>query len=178
SGVPSDTERGFIDAEFQQLLEEITDIADTTRFNGVSLLSGPPAAVDYFVGTVATDLINVDMGALAGIAEFTAAALGVGAESVDNVANATTAMAAIDVAINHTSEARASLGGLVTRFEFRGQQLATSLENVEAARSSIMDVGLAAEQSKLVSSQVLVQASVSALSQANELPQQLLRLLQ
>jgi flagellin len=181
SGVPSDTERGFIDAEFQQLLEEITAIAETTRFNGLSLLSGPPAAVDYFVGTVATDLINVDMGDLVpsvGIAEFTAAALGVGAESVGTVAAATTAMAAIDVAINYISEARASLGGLITRFEFRGQQLSTSLENIEAAKSSIMDVDLAAEQSKLVSSQVLVQASVSALSQANELPQALLRLLQ
>jgi flagellin len=87
-------------------------------------------------------------------------------------------MSAVDIAINYISEGRASLGGLITRFEFRGQQLSTSLENVEAAKSSIMDVDLAAEQSKLVSSQVLVQASVSALSQANELPQQLLRLLQ
>jgi flagellin len=76
------------------------------------------------------------------------------------------------------SEARATVGGLVSRFEFRGQQIVTSLENIEAAKSSIMDVDLAAEQSRLVSSQVLVQASVSALSQANELPQALLRLLQ
>jgi flagellin len=97
---------------------------------------------------------------------------------VDTVTNATAAMAAVDISVNYISEARASLGGLVTRFDFRGQQLATSLENIEAAKSSIMDVDLAAEQSKLVSSQVLVQASVSALSQANELPQSLLRLLQ
>ncbi|HEY9536163.1 MAG TPA: flagellin, partial [Kiloniellaceae bacterium] len=83
-----------------------------------------------------------------------------------------------DGAIDVISEARASLGGLVSRFEFRGQQLATSLENIEAAKSSIMDVDLAAEQSKLVSSQVLVQAAVSALSQANQLPQALLKLLQ
>jgi flagellin len=181
SGVPSNTERGFIDAEFQELLEEITAIAVTTRFNGESLLSGPPATVDYFVGTVASDLITVDMSSLvttATVQEFTATALGVSAESVDNVANAAAAMSAVDIAINYISEGRASLGGLITRFEFRGQQLSTSLENVEAAKSSIMDVDLAAEQSKLVSSQVLVQASVSALSQANELPQQLLRLLQ
>lgn len=181
SGVPSDTERGFIDAEFQELVEEITAIAQTTRFNGTSLLSGPPAAVDYFVGTVASDLITVDLSALvatATVQEFTASALGVAGESVDTVANAAAAMSAVDVAINYISEGRASLGGLITRFDFRGQQLATSLENVEAAKSSIMDVDLAAEQSKLVSSQVLVQAAVSALSQANQLPQQLLRLLQ
>jgi flagellin len=87
-------------------------------------------------------------------------------------------MATIDRAIDLVSESRATVGGLVSRFEFRGQQIVTSLENIEAAKSSIMDVDLAAEQSRLVSSQVLVQASVSALSQANELPQALLRLLQ
>jgi len=181
SGVPSNTERGFIDAEFQELVSEITAMATTTRFNGASLLSGPVASTDYFVGTAPTDLITVDLANLvpsAGITEFTATALGVAAESVDTVTNATAAMAAVDISVNYISEARASLGGLVTRFDFRGQQLATSLENIEAAKSSIMDVDLAAEQSKLVSSQVLVQASVSALSQANELPQSLLRLLQ
>ena len=181
SGVPSNTERGFIDAEFQELVSEITAMATTTRFNGASQLSGPAASTDYFVGTAPTDLITVDLANLvpsAGITEFTATALGVAAESVDTVTNATAAMAAVDISVNYISEARASLGGLVTRFDFRGQQLATSLENIEAAKSSIMDVDLAAEQSKLVSSQVLVQASVSALSQANELPQSLLRLLQ
>ena len=61
---------------------------------------------------------------------------------------------------------------------FRGQQIATSIENIEAANSTIKDVDLAAEQSRLVASQVLVQASVSALSQANQLPQALLRVLQ
>src|SRR5690606_1188023 len=145
SGVPSNTERGFIDAEFQELVEEITAIADTTRFNGVSLLSGPPATVDYFVGTVASDLITVDMSSLvttATVQEFTASVLGVDGESVDTVANAAAAMSAVDVAINYISEGRASLGGLITRFDFRGQQLATSLENVEAAKSSIMDVDL------------------------------------
>src|SRR3546814_11229627 len=87
-------------------------------------------------------------------------------------------MSLVDGAIDVISAARASLGGLVSRFEFRGQQLATSLEHIEAAKSSIMDVDLAAEQSKLVSSQVLVQAAASALSQANQLPPALPTLLQ
>ncbi|HIC82019.1 MAG TPA: flagellin, partial [Kiloniellaceae bacterium] len=51
SGVPTDTERGFIDAEYQELKSEITDIALTTRFNGQSLLDGAAATADYFVGT-------------------------------------------------------------------------------------------------------------------------------
>jgi flagellin len=181
SGVPSNTERGFIDAEFQQLRSEITAIAQTTRFNGDSLLDGSGQTVQtFFVGSEAGDNIVITYSALAASADtFTAA--GIGITATTNVASAGAAagaMSVIDRAIDLVSESRATVGGLVSRFEFRGQQIATSLENIEAAKSSIMDVDLAAEQSRLVSSQVLVQASVSALSQANELPQALLRLLQ
>src|SRR3546814_13234306 len=91
---------------------------------------------------------------------------------------AESAMSLVDGAIDVISEARASLGGLVSRFEFRGQQLATSLENIEAAKSSIMDVYLAAGPSKLVSRQVLVQAAVSAPPQAHQPPQAPANLLQ
>ncbi len=181
SGVPSNTERGFIDAEFQQLSAEITAMATTTRFNGNSLLDGSTAAatpIEYFVGSEVGDVITVNFGTLAATAGYTSTSLGLAAESAGTVTAAGAAMAAVDAAIDLVSEARATLGGLISRFEFRGQQIATSLENINAAKSSIMDVDLAEEQSKLVSSQVLVQASVSALSQANELPQALLRLLQ
>ncbi|NIA69474.1 flagellin [Pelagibius litoralis] len=189
SGVPTDTERAFIDAEFQQLLGEISDIAETTRFNGASLLgtAGAPAA-DYFVGTDVNDTITVDFSTLAASAtSFTSRGLGfvgsagAGTAFVTDVATATAAgvaMARIDTAINTISESRATAGALISRFEFRGQQISTSLENINAAKSAIMDVDLAAEQSKLVSNQVLVQAAVSAVSQANQIPQSLLRVLQ
>ena len=179
SGVPSNTERGFIDAEFQQLRQEVTAIAQTTRFNGDSLLDGTGnSPQNFFVGSEAGDNISVSYSSLAAAASaFHATAMGLVA-SVGTPSAATTAMSVVDAAIDIISEARATVGGLISRFEFRGQQIATSLENIEAAKSSIMDVDLAAEQSRLVSSQVLVQASVSALSQANELPQALLRLLQ
>ncbi len=185
SGVPSDTERGFINAEFQELRAEITAIASTTRFNGDSLLDGSGASPQsFFVGSEAGDNIVVSYSSLAAAASaFHATAMGFGAASVavaavSSVTAAVSAMNIVDAAIDIISEARATSGALISRFEFRGQQIATSLENIEAAKSSIMDVDLAAEQSRLVSSQVLVQASVSALSQANELPQALLRLLQ
>jgi flagellin len=178
SGVPTDTERGFIDAEYQELVLEITDVANTTRFNGQSLLDGATATADYFVGTDVNDTITVDFGVLAAsAAAFDAATLAVNG-GVGTAASATNEMAAIDQAINWVSEARATAGALISRFEFRGQQIATSLENIDAAKSAIMDVDLAAEQSKLVSSQVLVQAAVSAVSQANQIPQSLLRVLQ
>ncbi|MEM7169525.1 MAG: flagellin [Pseudomonadota bacterium] len=178
SGVPSDTERAFVDAEFQELLSEIDGIAANTSFNGTSLLDGSTTTQDYFVGTVATDLISVDFSALSGIVDYRAATLGIGAQAVDTAANATTAIPLLDTALDSISEARANVGAIISRFEFRGQQIATSIENIDAARSTITDVDLAQEQSNLVSSQVLVQAAVSALSQANQIPQSLLRVLQ
>ena len=183
SGVPTDTERGFIDAEFQSLLAEIDGMAATTRFNGDSLLDGTTTQQSYFVGTDPADVILVDFSSFggAGITNFTSSTVGglsLAVEGVATTISATSAMTAVDLAIDVISEARANVGAILSRFEFRGQQINTALENVAAARSAIMDVDLAEEQSRLVSSQVLVQASVSALSQANQLPQTLLSLLQ
>ena len=178
SGVPSNKEREFIDAEFQQLKNEIDGITQTTTFNSNALLGGAQT-VDFFVGTQAGDVITVDFQHLAstGVAAFNAAGLGIGGSNTLTVGTATAAISAVDGAIGLISEARANVGALISRFEFRGQQVATSLENIQAANSAIKDVDLAEEQSRLVSSQVLVQASVSALSQANQLPQTLLNLL-
>ena len=178
SGVPTDTERGFINAEFSELLNEIDGIASTTAFNGSGLLDGTAGTQTYFVGTQAADTIAVDFTALSTSADYTATGLAINATSVDTEANATTALTALDTAIDRISNARANVGAFISRFDFRGQQIATSIENIEAANSTIKDVDIAAEQSRLVASQVLVQAAVSALSQANQLPQALLRVLQ
>ena len=179
SGVPTDTERAFIDAEYQELISEVSDIALTTRFNGQSLLDGGTTTADFFVGTDVSDTITVDFQTLAtGQNGYTAAALSINAIAVSSAASAAVAMSLVDAAIDTISEARATAGALISRFEFRGQQIATSLENIDAAKSAIMDVDLVAEQSKLVSNQVLVQAAVSAVSQANQIPQSLLRVLQ
>ncbi len=181
SGVPTDTERGFIDSEFQELVSEIDGVAQTTRFNGESLLDGTVTSQSYFVGTDVSDTIDVDFSNLApdaGVSTFDSTGLSLNTNDVTTAANASTAMGAVDTAIDAVSEARATLGGQISRFEFRGQQIATSLENIDAAKSSIMDVDVAAEQTRLVANQVLVQAGVSALTQANSIPQSLLRVLQ
>ncbi len=178
SGVPTDTERGFINAEYAEQLNEIDGIASTTAFNGGSLLDGTTTTQTYFVGTVAADTIAVNFGALSASATYTSTGLAINASTVATEAGATAALPLLDTAIDRISNARANVGAFVSRFDFRGQQIATSIENIEAANSTIKDVDLAAEQSRLVASQVLVQASVSALSQANQLPQALLRVLQ
>jgi flagellin len=174
SGVPTDAERAFINAEYGELILELDGIANTTRFNGESLLDGTKtdSTPAYFVGTDVTDTITADFSS-----DYTSTGLSV-STGVDTAANAATAMGEIDAAITSVNDARATFGAQISRFEFRGQQIATSLENIDAAKSAIMDVDLAAEQSKLVSSQVLVQAAVSAVSQANQIPQSLLRVLQ
>ena len=177
SGVPSDTERGFINAEFSELINEVDGIVGTTTFNGTALLDSA-GTQDYFVGTTAGDNISVDFDSLSSASSYDSAGLSLGSSSVDTAANASTALGDIDSAIDLVSEARANVGAFISRFEFRGQQIATSIENIEAANSAIKDVDIAAEQSRLVATQVLVQASVSALSQANQLPQALLRVLQ
>ena len=124
SGVPSNTERGFIDAEFQQLRDEVTAIAQTTRFNGGSLLDGTGLSPQtFFVGTEAGDNIVVSYSSLAAAATaFHATAMGLVA-SVGTATGAASAMAVVDACIDIVSEARATLGGLVSRFEFRGQDV-------------------------------------------------------
>ena len=168
SGAVQDAERLFIDAEYQQLNTEIGDIITDTKFNGQQIVN--TYSQNYLVGSTSGETINVNLNTLAVVA-------GPGGD-VTSAANASTALAAIDVEITSVSTQRATLGALVSRFETRGQAIATTVENIEAANSVIKDVDLAAEQSKLVTANVLVQAAVSALSQANQIPQQLLRVLQ
>ncbi|KLN60323.1 flagellin [Kiloniella spongiae] len=171
SGSVTDTERAYINAEFLALDAEILGIETTTTFNGDALIDGT-FNENFFVGlgaagvvnNIAADLSTVDVAAVGG--------------SVSSAALAGTAFTNVTARINTIATGRATVGALISRFETRGQQVATSIENIEAANSKLKDVDLAAEQSKLVTANVLTQAAVSALSQANQIPQSLLRVLQ
>lgn len=171
SGTVTDTERAYIQAEFSALDSEITGIASTTTFNGSELITGG-FNEDFFVGLAASGAVNNIAADLSGVS---AAAVG---GSVANATSAAAAFSAITTQISNIAEDRATVGALISRFETRGQQVATSIENIEAANSKLKDVDLAAEQSKLVTANVKTQAAVSALSQANQIPQTLLRVLQ
>ena len=174
SGAVTDTERAYIDAEYQELLTEIDSIASGTRFNNESLLDGTgshAAGADYLVGTDATnDIINVT------IADLSVATLGL-TTGVDTAANATTASGEIDTAIDAVAAARADIGAQMSRFEYHSAQLASSEENLDAAQSAIVDADVAEEQANLASAEVLTEAAIAALAQANEMPQALLNLL-
>jgi flagellin len=176
SGSVSDSERAYIQAEFTQLQSEIDGIASGTRFNGDSLLDGTSqygTGVSFLVGTdVTSDSITVT------IADLTAATLGVDAATINvsTQVGAQTAAAAIDTAIDSVSTARANLGALMSRFDYRGQMIDTTIENLDAAESVIMDADIAKEQTNMTTADVLSQAGISALGKANEMAQNLLQL--
>ncbi len=93
------------------------------------------------------------------------------------VTTATSSLAAITTAINTVNSNRATFGSYMSRFDFRAQNIDTQIENIDAAKSALLDTDVAGEMTKFTSAQVLMQANVAMLAQANQLPQNLLRLL-
>ncbi|MEQ9121661.1 MAG: flagellin, partial [Alphaproteobacteria bacterium] len=105
-------------------------------------------------------------------------ALGLTGSSIDSQTSAETAVSAISDAINTLNVARAAIGADQNRVEFATANLRIAVENAEAARSDLLDLDVAQEMSKFTSKQVLMQAGVAMLAQANQMPQNLLQLLQ
>ncbi len=163
NGTLSDTERGYLNDEFTALSAEIDRIAQSTEFNGTSLLDSSGGSVSIQVGieTNAYDSIAVDLST-----NRDATTLGLAA-GIDTAANATTAMGQIDTAIETVSSARSSFGAVQNRLESSIRNINNTSENLSAANSRIRDVDIASETSKMTSYQILQQAGVSILAQAN-----------
>ncbi len=105
-------------------------------------------------------------------------ALGISASTIDDVSNSNSASTAVSTAINTLNTARATVGAAQNRLTFASANLATAVENAEAARSQLLDLDVASEMAQFTGKQVLLQAGVSMLAQANQMPQTLLRLFQ
>ena len=167
NGTVTNTERGYLDSEFQDLIGEIYRIAQSTNFNGLNLLDGSAtAAVGIQVGidTNTWDSIDVDI-----TTGRDATSLGlVGA--IDSAANADTAMGQVLAAVDTVSSARASFGAVQNRLEVSIRNINNQKENLSSANSRIRDVDVASETSSLTSYQILQQAGVSMLAQANMVP--------
>ena len=151
-----------------------TDITANNTFDVVDQ-PGADVSLDFQIGSgnsATVDRLTFDLTAVS------SAALGVGALNVDTQVNAQAAIAGVDTAIDTLQAARASVGVGQNRLDFAAQNLASSQENNEAARSTLMDLDVAAEMTKFTSKQILVQSGVAMLAQANQMPQNLLRLLQ
>ena len=145
-------------------LGTISEATNTTTSTAVSYRIGP--------GNTTNDNITVTL------PQITASALGLFGGDVLNVVNADTASVAIDSGIDKLNTARSGVGAAQNRLQFAADNLSTTVENVDAARSSLLDLDIASEMSTFTSKQVLEQTGIAMLAQANQLPQHLLRLFQ
>ncbi|MBR0963494.1 flagellin [Bradyrhizobium diazoefficiens] len=174
SGTTTDSSRAYINSEFSQLKSEIDSIASGTRYSSQSLLDGSSvfaSGVSVLVGSSGSDTITIKL------SNLTASSLGVTSLDVSSLSDATSALTALDTAIDTVSGARASIGAQESRFNFSSDSISTQTQNLQSANSAIKDVDIASEQSKLSSAEVKTQAAVSALAAANQMPQYLLKLL-
>ncbi|WP_440224687.1 flagellin domain-containing protein [Dokdonella sp. MW10] len=171
----SDDDRIALNAEVIQRLAEIDRIATQTSFNGVNTLDGTAGTggvLTFQVGANSGQTIDVDLGA--GVETAT---LAIDAIDVLDFANSQAAIDAIDLALTTVSGVRSDLGAVQNRFESTIANLQTISQNLDASRSRIEDADFASETAKMTRAQILQQAGVSVLAQANSLPQTVLKLL-
>jgi|GEM_PF-1704039 len=170
SGISTPETRNQINAEFVQIRDEITDIAQQTRFNGESVLDNTDSK-DFQVGTAAGDTLELQN------VDATGSSLGIDGLTLENPGDAAAALASIDSAIDQVSGARADVGASISRFESRFENIAVQREATQAANSSLADVDLAEQVSRLASLQTQSKVSAFVSAQANTSAQYILRVL-
>lgn len=160
------TERKFLNVEFEQLTSEMDRIANSTEFNRVPLLNGTGAVFDIQIGT-RNDPISDRLTFDASSADVNVAALGLNLASVADKISAQNSLSSIDQAIISVSGIRADFGALQNRLQSTINNIAVSVENLSAANSRVRDTDVAAETAELTRQNILMNAGVSVLSQAN-----------
>ena len=175
SGQVTNTQRTQdINTEYSQLKTEITSIVSSTTYAGQTLLSGSFLSnVKFLVGTLSSNVITISVATVS-----TSGLLGTSGSTVSSAATALSAINKINSAINTVTQDRAKLGAYESQFNFSGQDIATNIQNISAAASVVLDADVASVKATLSSTDVKTQASVAALTQASQLPQELLRLIQ
>ncbi|NOX75380.1 MAG: flagellin FliC [Gammaproteobacteria bacterium] len=176
NGNYTDTERTAMDQEVIQLREEISRMADAVTFNNVKVIGSTQSAT-FQVGQKASTEVNQvkiqfkDIAGGSGITSF------ITNTNVSTVAGALSAIGLADAALTKINTIRADLGAKQNRFESTVRSLSTAVENLSASRSRIQDADFAAETANLTRAQILQQAGMAMLSQANSVPQNVLSLL-
>jgi flagellin len=178
NGTVSGQDRDTLDQEFDNLVNEIDRIAQSTDFNGVNLLDGSTASLDFQVGAGAVSGVDT----LAVTLPSILASNGLGLTPTIDISSAggaspTVAISAIDTAIDVVAQARGDLGAVENRLSSTIANLATATENLSAAESRIRDVDVALETAELTRNTILQQAAITILAQANTQPQVALTLL-
>lgn len=172
NGTTDSAQKGFLDNEYQELTAEISRIADSTEFNGTSLMNGATdITLQVGAGTDSNSQITVSM------TDVTASGLGVAGGDISTASGALTAVDDLDAAITTLSEQRGALGAAQNRLSSTVRNLATTRENLSASNSRIRDVDVADESVKMTRAQILMQAGTSVLAQANQVPSMALSLI-
>ncbi len=176
-------DRTGLQAEVDQLTQEISRIVQTTEFNGQKLLDGTTSSLTFQIGQdgVSSNQISVSGLDLTALTAYDSDLTATGTVDVSTAAAASGAIAGLDSATtgnDFVSSSRATFGAVQNRFEAVISNLTTYSENLSAARSRIQDTDFAMETANLTRAQILQQAGVAMLSQANALPQTALSLLQ
>ncbi len=181
NGTNSNNDKNSLNKEFAELQKEINRVLGGTAFNGSKILGADGTKFNFQVGANTTDddMISVDFENMVentSISSVTVATAsigsGVGVSAIGSVIDD------IDAAINTINDKRATFGAVQSRFEAVIANLQVSIENQSAAKSRILDADFAVETANLSRAQILQQAGNAMIAQANQLPQQVLRLLQ
>jgi flagellin len=169
-----DKERGFLNEESKQLLQEADRIAQTTRFGDKMLLDGSGGEQEYHVGAFAgpENVIKFSLSTDARASE-----LGIDSIDVSDKSSARDALGTVDEALQKIGTMRANFGSIQSRLNATVSNLDIQYENLNAANSRLRDTDVARETSEIASSQILQQAAVSVLAQANQYPAMALKLI-
>ena len=170
TGSYSNAQRTIMNAEFGQMASEIDRIAGDTKFNGIAMLNNTNSVAIHVGSSTTISVAGSDL---------TTSTLGVdtGTLDISTAAGAATALTALTTAITTKDTARAKFGYSMNRLESTTSILGIQIENLQASESRISDVDVATEMANMTKNQVLTQAGVSMLSQANGMPQMALSLL-
>jgi len=193
NGTLGDSDRSALQTEFGQLTQEIDRIANVTEFNGQKLLDGSAKSFKFQVGigNSTSDTITAKMSTMTsaaygvdpadGTTPIDLTKLSIGNDTANNVtgdaSTASDALATLDKAIAATSGTRATLGATQNRLQVTVSNLESANSNLSAANSRIRDVDVAQESAAMTRNNILSQAGLAVLSQANQLPSQALSLL-
>jgi flagellin len=172
-----DTERQFIDREFQSLKQEIDRIANVTQYNGIPLLNGRAGIFEIQVGIHNNPILDrvVYNGERA---DASLDALKLGGESVATKQGSQLGLTVIDDALIRVNAIRSDLGAIQNRLQSTVNNLAVNVENLESANSRVRDTDIAEAVSELTKRNILMQAGIAVLGHANNTNQAALKLLQ
>ncbi|MCU5599391.1 flagellin N-terminal helical domain-containing protein [Bacillus wiedmannii] len=186
SGTNNTTDSASLDKEYKQLAEEIDHIAGKTNFNGNAFLNSADADATKKGTNITIQLSDAASDTLeikaidAKAATLLGAAVGTltGADTAAAVTAATTEMKAIDKAIQSVADMRATFGSQLNRLDHNLNNVTSQATNMAAAASQIEDADMAKEMSEMTKFKILNEAGISMLSQANQTPQMVSKLLQ